>query len=453
MKVVQTEYPLSSNSTSLLTMEIGSVLPTPPPPPIEVADEGCKAWKNCVVGYFIEKQLSFSLVNNIAMKILGNCGLLEVLANEKGFYFFRFSDDDSCSKVLEAGPWLFAERMIILKKWHSRLVLTKESYSEVPVWVKFFNIPNEYWTEKGLSYVASAVGKPLYADSLTETMKRILYSRISVEIDATSKLIDSFDLLIGEGNEHNNGERVEILVEYQWKPKICLECKSFGHNAAACPSLKHVEGISDENRGSKMKQEWVKVNRGISSLPLSILRSEVHTIASNSKEEVVDTSNKFVAFIKEEEEAYSNEDSPGIASSDISLWHSKINNIDRIPTVGLSSTSEASSHKKKKRNSKASKSSKIIHCHACLRDNNDTFRISFVYGSNDDRARRALWENICANLSAGTHWIVLGDFNVARGVHDTIEGSSRRSVAMDEFEDCLQATELDDLRFLGFFHT
>ncbi|KAK3189587.1 hypothetical protein Dsin_029148 [Dipteronia sinensis] len=169
---------------------------------------------------------------------------------------------------------------------------------------------NSMNTEEGLSYVASAVGNPLYADSLTETMKRILYVRICVEIDATSNLIDSFDLLMGEGDEHNNGENVEILVEYQWKPKIFLECKSFGHNAATCPSLKHVEGISDENRCSKMKQEWVKVeeaskNGGGQPNPISICISE------------------------------------------------------DVPITGLSSTSEASSRKKKKRNSKVSMSSKV----------------------------------------------------------------------------------------------
>ena len=31
---------------------------------------------------------------------------------------------------------------------------------------------------------------------------------------------------------------------------------------ATCPNLKHVEGRFDENRGSKVKQEWVKVNCG-----------------------------------------------------------------------------------------------------------------------------------------------------------------------------------------------
>ncbi|KAK3184871.1 hypothetical protein Dsin_032157 [Dipteronia sinensis] len=113
-------------------------------PPLEVVEDGFKTWKNYLVGNFIEKKLPFSLVYNIAMRIWGNRGLLEVLANEKGFYFFKFSDDEVCSNVLEDGPWIFAGRMVILKKWHPKLILSKDSYSKILVWVKLFNIPHEY---------------------------------------------------------------------------------------------------------------------------------------------------------------------------------------------------------------------------------------------------------------------------------------------------------------------
>ncbi|KAK3184760.1 hypothetical protein Dsin_032046 [Dipteronia sinensis] len=113
-------------------------------PPMEVTEDDFKAWKNCMVCYFIEKKLSFSLVNNIAMRIWGSRGLLEVLANEKRFYFLKFSDDEVCSNVLEAGPWLFARRIVILKKWHPRLILSKDPDSKILVWVKLYNIPHEY---------------------------------------------------------------------------------------------------------------------------------------------------------------------------------------------------------------------------------------------------------------------------------------------------------------------
>ncbi|KAK3184889.1 hypothetical protein Dsin_032175 [Dipteronia sinensis] len=183
-------------------------------PPLEVTENGSKAWKNCLVGYFIEKKLPFSLVNNIAMRIWGNHGLLEVLANEKGFYYFKFSDDEACSNVLKDGPWLFAGMMVILKKWHPRLILSKDSYSKILVWVKLFNIPHQYWNEEGLSHIASTVGNPLYADSLTESMKRISFARVCIEIDASCDLVDSFDLFIGDSSNPKLGENVEILVEY-----------------------------------------------------------------------------------------------------------------------------------------------------------------------------------------------------------------------------------------------
>ncbi|KAK2658721.1 hypothetical protein Ddye_005254 [Dipteronia dyeriana] len=134
--------------------------------------------------------------------------------------------------------------MLILKKWHPRLILTKDTYSKIPVWVKLFNIPHEYWTEEGLSYIASAFGKPLYADSLIESMKRISFARVCIEIDATCDLVDSFDLFMGDDTYTNEGEKVEIFVEYQWKPKICTECKSFGHSDVTCLRLKTMQSPS-----------------------------------------------------------------------------------------------------------------------------------------------------------------------------------------------------------------
>ncbi|KAK3218487.1 hypothetical protein Dsin_012457 [Dipteronia sinensis] len=85
-------------------------------------------------------------------------------------------------------------------------------------------------------------------------------------------------------------------------------------------------------------------------------------------------------------------------------------------------------------------------------DTNDQFKISFVYGSNEDKSRRALWESLCSNQQ-GSLWIVLGNFNVCRRVDESIGGCSIITIAMEDFAECLQALELDDLRFSGFLHT
>ncbi|KAK3221973.1 hypothetical protein Dsin_008998 [Dipteronia sinensis] len=180
---------------------------------------------------------------------------LDVVSSSRNSKLHHEEDDEACSNVLDSGPWLFAGRMVILKKWHPRLILTKETCSKIPVWVKLFNIPHEYRNEEGLSHIASAVGKPLYADSLTESMKRISYARVCIEIDATCELVDSFDLFMGDNLGPNLGESVEILVEYQWKPKICTECKTFGHSITTSPKLKPLHPPSVTDFDPKPKKE------------------------------------------------------------------------------------------------------------------------------------------------------------------------------------------------------
>ncbi|KAK2653179.1 hypothetical protein Ddye_013035 [Dipteronia dyeriana] len=101
---------------------------------------------------------------------------------------------------------------------------------------------------------------------------------------------------------------------------------------------------------------------------------------------------------------------------------------------------------------KISETDKIIHCNACILDTYDRFRISFVYGSNDERFRKALRQIMCSSQHASP-WIMLGDFNVSRNMGESIGGCSRISGAMEEFNDYLQASELDDLCFSGFLHT
>lgn len=55
----------------------------------------------------------------------------------------------------------------------------RSSCRKIPVWVRLYGLPLEYWTPGVLSHLASAVGRPLlYADSMTASRRRISYARI-----------------------------------------------------------------------------------------------------------------------------------------------------------------------------------------------------------------------------------------------------------------------------------
>lgn len=52
----------------------------------------------------------------------------------------------------------------------------------------------ELWNEDGLSYVASAVGVPLHADSLTENCQRLSYAKMCVNVEVGSDVSDTVDV-------------------------------------------------------------------------------------------------------------------------------------------------------------------------------------------------------------------------------------------------------------------
>ena len=87
----------------------------------ELSVEGAKRWSASLVGCFVGGSLPFSAMNNIALRIWCLEGLLDVLSLERGFYLFRFGSVAGMAAVVEKGPWLFAGRYMVLRKWRPGL--------------------------------------------------------------------------------------------------------------------------------------------------------------------------------------------------------------------------------------------------------------------------------------------------------------------------------------------
>lgn len=175
--------------------------------------------------------------------------------NDKGFTFFIFENQDCCRNILDGEPWYVSGFLLILKQWHRMMKLSKEDKSTIPVWVNFYNVPLEFWDGEGLSRVASAVGVPLFMDQLTSSSNRVSFARVCVNIQADSPFPKSFLLA-------NEGESVEVRVEYQGVPTRCAHCNVFGHETKSCVSAqvtklielqKQTENLpGDEDRWSKV---------------------------------------------------------------------------------------------------------------------------------------------------------------------------------------------------------
>ncbi|KAL0313682.1 UNVERIFIED_CONTAM: hypothetical protein Scaly_2911000 [Sesamum calycinum] len=175
-------------------------------PTKEVVDNGSKKWQSTAVGYFLGRRPYFPQLETIAME-----------------------------DVIEGGPWLFQGQPIVLQAWEQGMSLRRQKHTQIPVWIRLKHLPMEYWTDEGLSTVASGIGTPLYSDGITKDCSRLDFARVCVMLDFNSELPKHLVVIspvLRDGKE----DPKRIDVEYEWLPQRCKNCCSLGHVSATCPT-------------------------------------------------------------------------------------------------------------------------------------------------------------------------------------------------------------------------
>lgn len=67
------------------------------------------------------------------------------------------------------------------------------------IWVCFPNLHLEYWFSTRLSKIASVIGKPLQCDVLTNTMFRLFFVKVLIEVDLFVDLPNSINSNLPKG--------------------------------------------------------------------------------------------------------------------------------------------------------------------------------------------------------------------------------------------------------------
>ncbi|KAJ9536728.1 hypothetical protein OSB04_un000113 [Centaurea solstitialis] len=97
----------------------------------------------------------------------------------------------------------------------------------------------------------------------------------------------------------------------------------------------------------------------------------------------------------------------------------------------------------------------FMHCQVKIRNSDDAFFVSFVYGVNREADRSALWSGLrkFKVIMGVKPWAILGDFNAMLFPHDALGGISRRNSAMASFFACVEDIEVFDANYSGIQFT
>ncbi|GJU91519.1 hypothetical protein Tco_1303942 [Tanacetum coccineum] len=338
----------------------------------------------------------------------------KLIRDEDDFFFFKFDSITGLEQVLEQGPWMIRNTPIILNKWGPNLSLCKDKVTSVPIWVKLHKVPVVAYSEDGLSLIASQIGKPVMLDAFTTSMcndpwGRIGFARALIEVSATTDL--KKEVIMAVPHEDGTGHtKVLITVEYEWKPPLStVEDKSDGYTIVT-------------NKRRKRKD---------ASKPLPNLVPPT----------VVNTSNAFSALNDDLVRHVEEGEPSGLNSEEGILSTQDEHNEESDSEVEETIVAKTPIHK------------------GANTPSNEVFKAwdwtSNVNLCNTTSERRLLWTELGLHkhLVHGYPWILMGDFNMALNLEDSLSGSSRLNAAMYDFKACVNNIKVMDINASGLHYT
>ncbi|KAE8667867.1 Detected protein of unknown function [Hibiscus syriacus] len=195
-------------------------------PPLAVIEEGIVEWNFAVVGQFIGAAPNFDSMQRIINSLWGKSSPVKVSLAGVNLYVFSFGSASIRDWVLENGPCHVQNKPLVLRKWEPYLHKLDFDLSHMPVWVQLYNVPLELYSRSGLSYISSALGNPLYMDSITASRGRLEYAKVCIEISAGFVIPNEVQVILKDGS------MVRVGVFIPWLPRACSICKTFGHLAS-----------------------------------------------------------------------------------------------------------------------------------------------------------------------------------------------------------------------------
>lgn len=126
----------------------------------------------------------------------------------------------------------------------------KESFTQVPVWIRLFSLPIDYWVLNALKQIGDKLGTFVKASEATLQKRYTSYARICVELDVSRALHEGVWL------EYRDEEYFQAL-DYEQIPFRCRKCHEHGHLIRDCP-LNRKEAEEDKTQNNKDKNNFIK---------------------------------------------------------------------------------------------------------------------------------------------------------------------------------------------------
>ncbi|GJZ96718.1 RNA-directed DNA polymerase, eukaryota, reverse transcriptase zinc-binding domain protein [Tanacetum coccineum] len=400
--------------------------------------------------------------------------------------------------VLDNGPWLVNNKPLVVQEYNYNMCVVKAEPKNLPIWVKMSNVPFEAWTTRGISALASRIVKPLIMDAVTANMchagmaskgfarvliknenRKVSEQAVNNKGNKSSKVPDGFTEEIVQTDVHSEN----VINENNMDPKQVHggstpknnndvtkeQMKGMGpklNSGGNTPKSKKdaakkgLIGTRIINREEDIEKDDVFMGQSgmvcfnhplsmdvrigiwnVRGMRTSDKQKEVSKFIAEDRLQVcstLETHLKNKKLVKACEKAFGNWD--WVSNMHLSNKGCRIIvgwNMNLVTVRCINMTDQA-----------------IIYIIEDVNSHLVSFG-SFIYAANRNIDRKKLWEELHRHkkITNGKPWFIRGDMNVILDTNKHSAGVSFINNDMQEFKDCVNMIEVEDLYNSGLFFT
>ncbi|GJY89292.1 RNA-directed DNA polymerase, eukaryota, reverse transcriptase zinc-binding domain protein [Tanacetum coccineum] len=311
--------------------------------------------------------------------------------------------------------------------------------------------------------VGHTMSLPALNYHLRRMWSRTEYARVLLEIEASKGFKEEVELQYKDTNQNIKGTKV-VKVAYDWKPSMCSHCVVFGYDYKDCKkrvrtkeeitkdkeeSVKNMSSNKENgyvqnklrrpfvwNNWSKKTGDGDGMNKGKEKI--SSFKEDFPKLATQNVQETQKINSEKMNINANSFYVLGDLEDDNIQGINIKEKNDILNNMEVIIEDVLEDESIAAKVMVAGELNRASYS-----------------MITVGWNTNTGMERRSLWKDLqmAKNITNGSPWVIMGDFNVTLNLDEHSIGKSTISSDMKDFIDCVNIIEVEDVCWTGLHFT
>lgn len=198
-----------------------------------------KPWRQSLIVKVLGRRVGYTYLVKRLHTIWHPKAKMELVALDEDYFLVKFNSVIDFEYAKYGGPWMVLDHYVIVQEWRPNFDPKTDKTERVLVWVRFPDLPVEYFDCDFLMKLGKMIGEPKNIDEATSLVSRGRFARMCIEVDITTPLLSKYKL-----------RRRMRKIEYKGIHLICFKCGTYGHREDNCGKLDETQRRNCEVHGA-----------------------------------------------------------------------------------------------------------------------------------------------------------------------------------------------------------